>query len=88
MGVINCKRLLNQNKYKRATAYPRQTDSYGTITARDNYELTRNISKCVGVERLHKDVNMQIPFNADEINLIYQFGEQSKAETYPPFFRR
>ncbi|MCM1218865.1 MAG: transposon-transfer assisting family protein [Lachnospiraceae bacterium] len=59
----------------------RQTDSHGTITARDNYELTRNIPKCVGVERLHKDVNMQIPFNADEINLIYQFGEQSKAET-------
>lgn len=24
---------------------------------------------------------MQIPFTADEINLIYQFGEQSKAET-------
>lgn len=24
---------------------------------------------------------MQIPFNADEINLIYQFGEQSKTET-------
>ena len=24
---------------------------------------------------------IQIPFNADEINLIYQFGEQSKAET-------
>ncbi len=24
---------------------------------------------------------MQIPFNADEINLIYQFGERSKAET-------
>lgn len=59
----------------------RQTDRHGTITARDNYELTRNIPKCVGVERLHKDVNMQIPFNADEINLIYQFGEQNKAET-------
>ena len=24
---------------------------------------------------------MQIPFNADEINLIYQSGERSKAET-------
>ena len=24
---------------------------------------------------------MQIPFTADEINLIYQFGEQNKAET-------
>ena len=35
----------------------------------------------MGVERLCKDANMQIPFTADEINLIYQFGEQSKAET-------
>jgi hypothetical protein len=57
----------------------RQTDSHGTITARDNYELTRNIPNCVSVERLCKDANMQIPFTADEINLIYQFGEQSKA---------
>ena len=59
----------------------RQTDSHGTITARDNYELTRNIPKCVGVERLCEGTNFQIPFNADEINLIYQFGEQGKAET-------
>ena len=59
----------------------RQTDRHGTITARDNYELTRNIPKCVGVERLCEGVNIQIPFNADEINLIYQFREQSKAET-------
>lgn len=59
----------------------RQTDNHGTITARDNYELTRDIPKCVGVERLCRDVNMQIPFNADEINIIYQFGEQSKSET-------
>lgn len=34
-----------------------------------------------GVERLCEGTTMQIPFNADEINLIYQFGEQSKAET-------
>ena len=59
----------------------RQTDRHGTITARDNYELTRNLPKCVGVERLCEGTNIQIPFNADEINLIYQFGEQSKAET-------
>jgi len=59
----------------------RQTDNHGTITARDNYELTRNIPKCMGMERLCRDVNMQIPFNADEINLIYQFGEQEKSET-------
>ena len=59
----------------------RQTDKHGTITARDNYELTRNIPKCVGVERLCEGTNIQIPFHADEINLIYQFGEKSKAET-------
>lgn len=59
----------------------RQTDSHGTITARDNYELAGNLSKCVGVERLCEGANFQIPFNADEINLIYQFGEQGKAET-------
>lgn len=59
----------------------RQTDRHGTITARDNYELTRNIPKCVGVERLCEGANIQIPFNADEINLIYQFGEQGKGET-------
>ena len=59
----------------------RQTDRHGTITARDNYELTRNLPKCVGVERLCEGTNIQIPFNADEMNLIYQFGEQSKAET-------
>ena len=59
----------------------RQTDRHGTITARDNYELTGNLPKCVGVERLCEGANFQIPFNADEINLIYQFGEQSKAET-------
>ena len=59
----------------------RQTDRHGTITARDNYELTRNMPKCVGVERLCEGANIQIPFNADEINLIYQFGGQSKAET-------
>ena len=59
----------------------RQTDRHGTITARDNYELTRNIPKCVSVERICEGANFQIPFNADEINLIYQFGEQSKTET-------
>ena len=59
----------------------RQTDKHGTVTARDNYELTRNIPKCVGVERLCEGTNIQISFHADEINLIYQFGEKSKAET-------
>ena len=64
----------------------RQTDSHGTITARDNYELTRNLPKCVGMERLCEGTTMQIPFNADEINLIYQFGEQGKAETCAHLF--
>jgi len=59
----------------------RQTDSHGIIRARDNYELTGNLPKCVGVERLCEGTNFQIPFNTDEINLIYQFGEQNKAET-------
>ncbi len=59
----------------------RQTDNHGTITARDNYELTGNLPKCVIVEHLCEGANIQILFNADEINLIYQFGEQSKAET-------
>lgn len=45
------------------------------------YELTGNLPKCVGVERLCEGTNIQIPFNADEINLIYQFGEQGKSET-------
>ena len=59
----------------------RQTDKHGTVTARDNYEWTRNVPKCVGVERLCERTNIQIPFHADEINLIYQFGEKSKTET-------
>lgn len=59
----------------------RQTVNHGIITARDNYELKKNLPKCVGVERLCEGANIQIPFNANEINLIYQFGEQSKAET-------
>ncbi len=33
------------------------------------------------MERLCEGANIQIRFNVDEINLIYQFGEQSKAET-------
>ena len=36
----------------------RQTDNHGTITARDNYELTRNIPKCVSVERLCEGANL------------------------------
>ncbi len=59
----------------------RQTDRHGTITERDNYKLTGNLPKCVGMERLCEGADFQIPFNADEINLIYQFGEQDKVQT-------
>lgn len=59
----------------------RQTDRHGKITAWDNYRLTNNLPKCERVERLCENLNVQIPFNDDEINLIYQFGEQSKEET-------
>ena len=59
--------------YLRTTCYSQK--------AKDNYELTGNLPKCVGVEHLCEGANYQIPFNADEINLIYQFGEQGKAET-------
>lgn len=40
-----------------------------------------NIPKCVDVGRLCEDGNKQVHFNADEINIVYQFGEQGKAET-------
>lgn len=43
--------------------------------------MTRNLPKCVSVERLRESANMQIPFNTDEIDLIYQFGERGKAGT-------
>ena len=43
--------------------------------------MTGNLPKCVGMERLCEGANFQIPFNADEINVIYQFGELCKAET-------
>ena len=63
----------------------RQTDNHGTITARDHYELTGDLPKCVGVERSCDDAymhaNFQISFNTDEINLIHQYGGQGKAET-------
>ena len=54
----------------------RQTDRHGVITARDNYELTRNILKCVGVERLCEGANIQMSFNADEITNISVQGTE------------
>ena len=46
----------------------RQTSNHGTITAGDNYELTRNLHKCVGVERLCEGANFQIPFHKDKVS--------------------
>ena len=45
--------LEQKNRYE---VEVRQIDNHGTITARDNNELTRNFSKCVGVERLCEGV--------------------------------
>ncbi len=57
------------------------THKHGTITARDTYGFTRNLPKCVGTECLCESAYFQMPFNTDEINLIYHFREQIKAET-------
>ena len=57
----------------------RQTDAQGRITARDSYEITRKTVKCTAVERLSAEG--MVSFNADEINLIYQFGEKGRKGT-------
>lgn len=59
----------------------RQTDQRGFIIAKDTYMIGGDIPKCVGMERVCKDANMMIPFATEEINLIYEFGQKSKAET-------
>lgn len=40
----------------------------------------------MGVERLFEGANFRIPFSTDEINLIYQFGEQIKADVIGCFY--
>ena len=59
----------------------RQTDGQGRITARDAYESVKNTIKCTGVGRLKAEGKGMVSFSADEINLIYQFGENSKEST-------
>lgn len=59
----------------------RQTDRHGIIIAWDIYDLINHLPQCVGVVRLCEDGNIQIHFSDDEINLIYQCGEQGKAGT-------
>ena len=59
----------------------RQTDGQGRITARDAYESAKNTVKCTGVGRLKAEGKRMVSFSADEINLIYQFGENSKEST-------
>lgn len=59
----------------------RQTDGHGRITARDSYEGAKNTVKCTGVERLKAEGKGMVSFSADEINLIYQFGENGRGGT-------
>ena len=55
-----------------------QTDEHGVIITRDTYESKGNTVSCLSVERLQEDSKRMVSFSADEINLIYQFGESGK----------
>ncbi len=59
----------------------RQTDDTGRITARDMYESVRNTVKCTEVSRKKEDSKEMIRLSPDEINLIYQFGEEGRGGT-------
>ena len=59
----------------------RQTDDTGRITARDSYESVRNTVKCTGVSRKRAEGKGMVRFEPDEINLIYQFGENGRQGT-------
>lgn len=59
----------------------RQTDDTGRITARDTYESVRNTVKCTGVSRKRAEGKGMVRFEPDEINLIYQFGENGRRGT-------
>lgn len=41
------------------------------------YENKGNTVSCLSVERLQEDSRSMVSFSTDEINLIYQFGENS-----------
>ncbi len=58
-----------------------QTDEHGVITARDTYESQRNMVKCLSVERLQADSRKMVQFTADEINMVYQYGENGQSGT-------
>lgn len=58
-----------------------QTDEYGVIITRDTYESNGNTVSCLSVERLQEDSRRMIDFFTDEINLIYQCGENGKTGT-------
>lgn len=57
-----------------------QTDEHGVITAVDNYESKGNTVSCLNVERLQENSRKMIAFTPDEINMIYQYGENGKPE--------
>lgn len=59
----------------------RQTDDTGRITARDTYGSVRNTVKCTGVSRKRAEGKGMVRFEPDEINLIYQFGENGRQGT-------
>lgn len=58
-----------------------QTDEQGVITARDNYQSHNNTIQCVSMERLEEHSRKMIPFDMDEADLLYQFGEGGKDGT-------
>lgn len=78
-----------EDKYRWLVAKPldknrleiHQTDEHGRITARDTYESQRNVIKCLGVERLQADGKHRVSFTVDEINMVYQYGENGKSGT-------
>ena len=53
----------------------------GVIITIDTYESKGNTVSCLSVERLQEDSRRMVDFSADEINLIYQFGENEKSAT-------
>ena len=57
-----------------------QTDERGVITAIDNYEIKGNTVSCLSTERLQENSRKMIAFTPDEINMIYQYGENGKPE--------
>lgn len=60
----------------------RQTDHNGHIIVVDSYELTGNIPKYTGSDRIiEADVYKFIHFNKENLDAIYLYGGSSKEET-------